>query len=48
MQSEQFRLHAIKNYMLKSIKNDVVVSAVLDSRTINKEGTYPVKIKVYY
>lgn len=34
--------------MLKSIKNDVVVSVVLDTRTINKEGTYPVKIKVYY
>lgn len=34
--------------MLKSIKNDVVVSAVLDTRTINKEDTYPVKIKVYY
>ncbi len=34
--------------MLKSIKNGVVVSVVLDTRTINKEGTYPVKIKVYY
>jgi len=33
--------------MLKSIKNGVVVSVVLDTRTINKEGTYPVKIKVY-
>ena len=34
--------------MFKSIKNGVVVTPVLDSRTINKEGTYPIKIKVYY
>ena len=34
--------------MIKIIKNGVVVSVVLDTRTINKEGTYPVKIKVYY
>ena len=34
--------------MFKSIKNGVVVTSVLDSRTINKEGTYPIKIKVYY
>ena len=33
--------------MIKIIKNGVVVSVVLDTRTINKEGTYPVKIKVY-
>ena len=29
-------------------KDGIVVSTVLDSRTINKEGKYPVKIKVYY
>ena len=29
-------------------KDGVVVSTVLDARTINKEGKYPVKIKVYY
>lgn len=29
-------------------KDGVVVSTVLDSRTINKEGKYPVKIKVYH
>lgn len=34
--------------MFKSIKNGVVVTSVLDSRTINKGGTYPIKIKVYY
>ncbi|MFK2357700.1 Arm DNA-binding domain-containing protein [Bacteroides fragilis] len=34
--------------MIKIIKNGVVVSVILDTRTINKEGTYPVKIKVYY
>lgn len=34
--------------MFKSIKNGVVVTSVLDSRTINKEGAYPIKIKVYY
>ena len=34
--------------MFKSIKYGVVVTSVLDSRTINKEGTYPIKIKVYY
>jgi integrase/recombinase XerD len=34
--------------MIKIIKNGVVVSVLLDTRTINKEGTYPVKIKVYY
>lgn len=34
--------------MFKSIKNGVVVTSVLDSRTINREGTYPIKIKVYY
>lgn len=34
--------------MIKIIKNGVVVSIILDTRTINKEGTYPVKIKVYY
>lgn len=33
--------------MIKIIKNGVVVSVILDTRTINKEGTYPVKIKVY-
>ena len=27
--------------MIKIIKNGVVVSVVLDTRTINKEGTYP-------
>lgn len=34
--------------MIKVVENGVVVSVVLDTRTINKEGTYPVKIKVYY
>lgn len=34
--------------MIKVVVNGVVVSVVLDMRTINKEGTYPVKIKVYY
>lgn len=34
--------------MFKSIKNGVSVTSVLDSRTPNKEGTYPIKIKVYY
>lgn len=29
-------------------KDGIVVSTALDSRTINKEGKYPVKIKVYY
>ena len=29
-------------------KDGIVVSTVLDARTINKEGKYPVKIKVYY
>lgn len=31
--------------MIKIIKNGVVVSVILDTRTINKEGTYPVKSK---
>lgn len=34
--------------MIKVVKNGVVVSVLLDTRTINKEGTYPVKIKVYF
>lgn len=34
--------------MFKSIKNGVSITSVLDMRTVNKEGTYPVKIKVYY
>lgn len=34
--------------MIKVVESGVVVSVVLDTRTINKEGTYPVKIKVYY
>lgn len=34
--------------MIKVIKNGVVVSVLLDTRTVNKEGTYPVKIKVYF
>ena len=29
-------------------KDGIVVSTVLDARTANKEGKYPVKIKVYY
>lgn len=34
--------------MTKSVINGVVVSVLLDTRTVNKEGTYPVKIKVYF
>lgn len=34
--------------MIKVIKNGVVVSVLLDTRTVNKEGTYPVKIKIYF
>lgn len=34
--------------MFKSIKNGVSITSVLDMRTVNKEGTYPIKIKVYY
>lgn len=34
--------------MFKSSKDGIVVSSILDSRTSNKEGKYPVKIKVYY
>ena len=34
--------------MFNYSKDGVVVSTVLDARTINKEGKYPVKIKVYY
>ncbi len=34
--------------MIKVVKNGVVVSVLLDTRTINKEGTYPIKIKVYF
>lgn len=34
--------------MTKSIINGVVVSVFLDTRTVNKKGTYPVKIKVYF
>ena len=34
--------------MIKVVKNGVVVSVLLDTRTANKEGTYPVKIKVYF
>lgn len=34
--------------MIKVVKNGVVVSVLLDTRTVNKEGTYPVKIKVYF
>ena len=29
--------------MIKVIKNGVVVSVLLDTRTVNKKGTYPVK-----
>ena len=29
-------------------KDGISVSVVLDARTLNKEGKYPVKIKVYY
>ena len=29
--------------MIKVVKNGVVVSVLLDTRTVNKEGTYPVK-----
>ena len=32
--------------MFNYSKDGVVVSTVLDARTINKEGKYPVKIKV--
>ena len=28
-------------------KDGIVVSTVLDARTANKEGKYPIKIKVY-
>ena len=34
--------------MFNYSKDGVVVSTVLDARTINKEGKYPIKIKVYY
>lgn len=34
--------------MTKSVINEVVVSVFLDTRTVNKKGTYPVKIKVYF
>lgn len=34
--------------MTKSVINGVVVSVFLDTRTANKKGTYPVKIKVYF
>lgn len=34
--------------MAKSVINGVVVSVFLDTRTVNKKGTYPVKIKVYF
>lgn len=34
--------------MTKSVINGVVVSVLLDTRTVNKKGTYPVKIKVYF
>ena len=34
--------------MIKVVKNGVVVSVLLDTRTVNKEGTYPVKIKIYF
>ena len=34
--------------MFNYSKDGVVVSTVLGARTINKEGKYPVKIKVYY
>lgn len=34
--------------MIKVVKNGVVVSVLLDTRTVNKEGTYPAKIKVYF
>lgn len=34
--------------MTKSVINGVVVSVFLDTRTVNKKGTYPVKIKVYF
>ncbi len=34
--------------MFKITKCGVTVSSVLDQRTINKDGLYPVKIKVYY
>lgn len=29
--------------MTKSVINGVVVSVLLDTRTVNKKGTYPVK-----
>lgn len=34
--------------MTKSVINGVVVSVFLDTQTVNKKGTYPVKIKVYF
>lgn len=34
--------------MTKSVINGVVVSVFLDTRTVNRKGTYPVKIKVYF
>lgn len=34
--------------MIKVVKNGVVVSVLLDTRTVNKKGTYPIKIKVYF
>lgn len=34
--------------MTKSVINGVVVSVFLDTRTVNKKGTYPIKIKVYF
>ena len=33
--------------MIKIIKNGVVVSVVLDTRTINKEGTYPNMLNLF-
>ena len=34
--------------MIKVVKNGVVVSVLLDTRTVNNNRTYPVKIKVYF
>lgn len=35
-------------FMYTYSKDGIVVSTVLDSRTINKEGKYPIKVKVYH
>lgn len=45
---KQFRLRVILKDMWNYFKDGISVSVVLDARTLNKEGKYPVKMKVYY